>query len=72
MGALGVGLIVGGAVWYWRTTQSEANRPRRRKAAQDRQEKQAQAAAGEPVYCSQCGKRASKGDRFCRQCGSKI
>jgi uncharacterized OB-fold protein len=28
--------------------------------------------AEEYVYCSQCGKRATPGDRFCRTCGSEL
>jgi hypothetical protein len=28
--------------------------------------------AGQPVHCSQCGKRSQSGDRFCRACGARI
>ncbi len=72
LGLVGVALIVGGGLWYWRSglqpsDSREGRRKRRRsvlKASQD--------SAGEHVYCVQCGKRASAGDRFCRGCGAEL
>ncbi len=70
LGALGVLLLAGGGFWYWRSGQGivEVNRsPRsRHKPAA------APADAGAEVYCHQCGKRASPGDRFCRACGTEL
>jgi hypothetical protein len=70
LGALGVLLIVGGGVWYWqsgRRKSGPASRQRHKPAAAR------EAAPTEDfVYCSQCGKRAAPGDRFCRTCGSQL
>jgi hypothetical protein len=74
LGFLGVLLLVGGGVWYWQSGRESAQpQPKRRKR------KKASTApiseplkAGEYVYCSRCGKRASKGDRFCRSCGAEL
>jgi len=72
IGVLGVLLIAGGAVWYWqsgrRTSSSTPVLRRRRKSTQ----------AGisldeaEHIYCHQCGNRASRGDHYCRFCGSQL
>lgn len=74
LGGLGVLLVVGGLLWYWRSgqeTQSpkQTSRGRRRSAALETQEQENSA---EGVYCHQCGKRASRGDRFCRACGTRM
>lgn len=78
IGVLGVLLIVGGAVWYWRSGQRpEASQPRRRRSAPgsrrtvEEQENLPGAEEGS-VYCHQCGKRAAPGDRFCRVCGTRL
>jgi hypothetical protein len=72
LGALGLALIGGGGAWYYfsgRKKQENGSRPPRRRRS---------AAQAEPeevegfIYCHQCGKRASPGDRFCRTCGSKL
>lgn len=69
LGGLGVVLIVGGVFWFWQSGQSRQNgQPARRKrhAVRDDDEND------QRVYCSQCGKRAEGGDRFCRACGARL
>lgn len=69
--ALGVILLVGGAVWYWqsgRRTEEQKQPRRRRKAAVENEKPPAQG----HVYCHACGKRAGPGDRFCRACGTRL
>lgn len=67
LGVLGVALIIGGGAWYWLSGRSSGSGPtRKRHAAQTEEEPAASA------YCSQCGKRAQPGDRFCRACGTKL
>ncbi len=71
LGGLGLALIVGGLVWYWRSGQVVAEPASRRprhpaKAKRTRSEV-------EPVrYCPQCGARVQPGDRFCRNCGAPL
>jgi hypothetical protein len=74
IGILGAGLIIGGVVWYVnvrraKTAPKNRNRARHKSAAQ---KPGVVPAAEEYVYCSQCGKRAASGDRFCRACGSEL
>ncbi|HSF82123.1 MAG TPA: zinc ribbon domain-containing protein [Anaerolineales bacterium] len=71
LGILGVGLIVGGAVWYWKSGRGSptAKTPRRRRSVS---RESAPAAAEGYIYCHQCGKRAAPGDRFCRTCGTQL
>lgn len=73
LGILGVALIVGGAVWYWRSGRSSpaAQKPRRR-GRRSAERESAPAAVEGHVYCHQCGKRAAPGDRFCRTCGTQL
>jgi hypothetical protein len=68
LGGLGVVLIVGGGLWYWFSGQSSrgSGRSRKRHASGIDEDE------GVQVYCSQCGKRAQPGDRFCRACGAKL
>ena len=69
LGILGVLLILGGVVWYRQSGRGKPDdRSRRRRAAalRDREE------TDSFIYCHQCGKRASPGDRFCRTCGTKL
>ncbi|MBM3144900.1 MAG: zinc ribbon domain-containing protein [Chloroflexi bacterium] len=71
LGGLGMLLVVGGIIWYWRSGQdvSEAKRANRgRRAASGRQDDLDQ----DRTHCHQCGKRASPGDRFCRACGARL
>lgn len=72
LGLLGMVLIFGGGLWYWRSGHQPAaprrERHRRRAAAP------AEAAGGQEnvIYCHQCGRRAAPGDRFCRDCGATL
>jgi hypothetical protein len=70
-GAVGLAMIIGGATWYIVSSRKDSEpSPRRRRAAQ---RTEAAADSGdEAIYCQQCGKRATTGDRFCRQCGAKL
>lgn len=72
LGLVGVALIVGGGLWYWRSglqpSESRGERRKRRRSAV----KVPQAGPGEYIYCVQCGKRATAGDRFCRACGAEL
>ncbi len=71
---IGAGLIVGGSIWFWRSGKQQPNRkPRRRRSRAEQIATQTeQKVEEEAVYCSQCGKRASSGDQYCRSCGSLI
>lgn len=72
LGILGVLLIAGGGLWYWRSgrggKEPEGTRRRRKPASAAREASQ----PAEPVYCHSCGKRAAPGDRFCRVCGTQL
>jgi hypothetical protein len=73
LGILGVGLIVGGSVWFWRSgRQRPASQPRRHRSKSSASSSTTETSTEDTVYCSQCGKRASPGDLFCRSCGSPI
>jgi hypothetical protein len=74
LGIIGAGLIIGGVVWFWRTgRQRPSKQPRRRHARTEAITPATEQATDEAaVYCSQCGKRASPGDQFCRSCGTPI
>jgi hypothetical protein len=71
-GVLGLALIIGGALWYYFSTIREpAPAPRKRHAPASKT-KAAIDIEDDAVYCQQCGRRASAGDRFCRQCGARL
>ncbi|MEJ2599003.1 MAG: zinc ribbon domain-containing protein [Anaerolineales bacterium] len=77
LGMLGVLLIVGGGTWYWlsgREKNAPAQRRVRRKAApvEGDNTKAKTDPDGGFLYCHNCGKRASSGDRFCRTCGTAL
>ncbi|OGN93019.1 MAG: hypothetical protein A2Z71_11820 [Chloroflexi bacterium RBG_13_50_21] len=74
LGILGAGLIIGGIVWYWQTgRQRPAPQTRRSRSKARLNEPVVNSGTDEAeVYCSQCGKRASPGDQFCRSCGTPI
>lgn len=73
LGFIGLGLIIGGGWWYWRSGKkagtSERPVPRRRKASGDSSLDTKESSF---VYCHNCGNRASTGDRFCRSCGTQL
>ena len=74
LGILGAGLIIGGIIWFW---QSGRQRPasqthRRRSRAATSEPVSNVVSAEDAIYCSQCGKRASPGDQYCRSCGTQI
>jgi len=69
LGGLGVALILAGGVWYWLSGRSGGDLSGH---ARKRHSSQVEDEPAESVYCSQCGKRAQPGDRFCRACGSKL
>ncbi len=76
LAGLGVLLIAGGSVWYWRSgresSQVKATSRRRRRPAAPQGGGPNQADEAGHVYCHQCGRRAGPGDRFCRTCGTAL
>jgi hypothetical protein len=74
---LGLALIVGAGIWYWRSGRASRS-SRKSSSSKHRRKSTSQKGASvvnsedEEVYCHQCGKRASKGDLFCRTCGTKL
>lgn len=68
LGGLGVALMVGGGVWYWLSGRSASGTGRARK----RHAASLEERPSDTVYCTQCGKRAQPGDRFCRACGTRL
>jgi len=75
LGALGIVLIAGGGFWYWRSGQEGKGESIRRRHGSSQplaEEGAFKEGLGEGVYCHQCGKRATPGDRFCRSCGTRL
>ena len=73
LGFLGVALLVGGVVWYWQTGRSVQPKTPKRTSRGKRSRKPAQPIdTADNVYCHRCGKRAQRGDRFCRACGTGL
>jgi hypothetical protein len=73
-GILGAGLIIGGIVWYWQTgRQRPVSKTRRQRSRAGSHESEVNSTLDEAeIYCSNCGKRASSGDQFCRSCGTPL
>ena len=73
LGLVGLALIIGGGVWYWR---SGRQKPQPVQARRNRRKTASAPVSNEAVegnvYCHQCGKRAAPGDRFCRTCGTQL
>ncbi len=81
-------LVAVGILLYWQFGKRDlAETPRRRKRTRamltDEEvngepgygpggESREAVTAGGSIYCPQCGRRASSGDRFCRSCGSRL
>jgi hypothetical protein len=73
LGLVGLALIVGGGVWYWRSGRQSARPARTRRTRRRTPAARAENEAVEVnIYCHQCGKRAAPGDRFCRTCGTQL
>jgi hypothetical protein len=73
LGLLGLGLIVGGIVWYLRSNNEPGTKTRTRQRRRSTAKKDAAVADSEGfIYCPQCGTRAVGGDRFCRTCGAEL
>lgn len=72
LGLLGLALIIGGGVWYWQSGQRTPLEPKRKTRGRSVSKSEPKPAVGGDIYCSQCGKRASSNNRFCRSCGTKI
>jgi hypothetical protein len=66
LGGLGLALIIGGSLYFWRPGGRAGGRERRHRAARRDAEPDSE------IYCHQCGTRARAGDRFCRVCGSRL
>lgn len=73
LGGLGVAFIVGGVLWYWQSGQRQPSQSKHRERRKAGVVSEA-VSSEEPgqIYCHQCGKRASEGDRFCRVCGTRL
>jgi hypothetical protein len=71
LGILGVVLIAGGGIWYWRWGR-EITPIRNRRRHKASQTTTVPDGLGGAIYCHHCGKRAESGDRFCRSCGSRL
>lgn len=67
IGVLAVIMIIGGSVYFWRSSRKPSGRPRRRSSASTESEN-----GNLEAYCPQCGSRAKAGDRFCRTCGARL
>jgi hypothetical protein len=74
LGFFGLALIVGGGVWYWQSGRQTA-RPVGEERSRHRPRGASTVSEAEEqgnIYCHECGKRASPGDRFCRACGAPL
>jgi len=73
LGGAGLILVIGGLVW-WVVSR---NRSDGRKSPGKRRHRTvrppaATMAGDDPVFCSQCGRRAAQSDVFCRSCGNRL
>ncbi|MHC1781491.1 MAG: zinc ribbon domain-containing protein [Anaerolineaceae bacterium] len=71
LGVLGLGLIGGGGLWYWRSGR-EFSAPNFRRRHATTQPEEITRPLGEGIFCHKCGRKASSGDTFCRTCGTKL
>jgi ribosomal protein L40E len=74
LGGVGLLLLSGAGVWFWRVNRKEAvkgRRARRRRPSAERREASGEIDASS-VFCHSCGARAGVSDRFCRQCGTRL
>jgi hypothetical protein len=73
LGLIGLALIIGGGLWYWRSGQQKPQPARSRRSRRRAASAPVDSGIAESnVYCHQCGKRAASGDRFCRTCGTQL
>lgn len=72
LGGIGLILIAGGVIWYWRSGRVREMSDRHKRHDGSRARETGESPAGAAVYCHQCGKRAGAGDVFCRTCGTKL
>jgi hypothetical protein len=68
LGAMGGVLIAGGIVYFLRSGRPVSAKSRKRHA----QTSQDDESGTDLSYCTQCGKRAQRGDGFCRACGARL
>ncbi len=66
LGILGALLIAGGIIWFLRSGRTLPEAARKRNGIEKKERPQ------DEIYCRQCGRRASRGDTFCRTCGTKL
>ncbi len=76
IGVVGILLVVGGVLLFWRGDHRKLQ-PSRPAASATRRRRRGASARAAPagdqvVYCHQCGKRSEAGDLFCRACGTKL
>jgi hypothetical protein len=67
LGALGLILIGGGALYFW-----QAGRARTPRSARHGGVTHVPPRHAEEMHCHECGTRAREGDRFCRVCGTRL
>jgi hypothetical protein len=67
LGGLGLAAVSGGLVYFLRSRPARQPVARRRRGPSARPSRRAAA-----VYCHECGTRAQPGDRFCRNCGTRL
>jgi len=72
LGGLGLALLFVAGWVYWSSSRVNGVPVAARKRHTAGHGVAESADAGQQVHCSQCGKRAQVGDRFCRACGARI
>ncbi len=75
VGGLGIALILGGGLWYWRSGKAQPFPSSKNAAPNGMQRHRKSPTPSEETgaaYCQQCGKRVQSGDVFCRVCGTKL
>ena len=79
LGGLGIILLVGGGIWYWRSGRTDSSKQVRKRHLRInprnlflRKKEAATTISPDGDYCHQCGNRARSGDIFCRVCGTRL